>query len=77
MIESTVVLYFCAIEYKLSPDFTIYVSDVVVSCSCVGIFNNWPMLRMLDDKLLASFNSFTVTPNFLAMLQRLSPLWTV
>ena len=59
-------------EYKLSPDFTIYVSDVI-SCSCVGIFNNWPMLKVLDDKLLTSFNSFTVTPNFLAMLQRLSP----
>ena len=69
---STVVPYFWAIAYNVSPDFTIY-SPVVTSVSLEGIYKFWPTLSKLLVKLFACFNSSTEIPNFLDILHRLSP----
>ena len=71
----TVVLYFLAMEYIVSPGFTIYV--VVVDGISVGrdngIFIFWPIDRILLVKLFNSFISFTVVLYFFAIEYKLSP----
>ena len=75
----TVVLYWLAILYKLSPLFTMYVfvPDGVGVAVFVGNTSVCPILSVLDVKLLIFFSSFTVVLNFLAILHKLSPFWTV
>ena len=55
---STVVLNSCAILYKLSPFFTVYVSGSLIG---EGIFNNCPTLNVFYERLFKFFNSSTVT----------------
>ena len=75
----TVVLYLFAIEYRVSPGFTIYVFVVVGDSiySIVGIFNIWFIDKLSFIKLFNSFILFTVVLLFLAIEYRVSPFCTV
>lgn len=76
-ILSTVVLYFFAILYKLSPDTTLYVLTLELVSSVlldeVGIFKLLPIVRLLEVRLLYAFNLSTVVLYFLAILYKVSP----
>lgn len=77
LMASTVVLYSFDILYRESPLFTVY---VMVSCSLVvfvGSFKTWPIDRLFDVRLFASFRSSTVIPYLFAILYKESPLFTV
>lgn len=54
---STVVLYFFAIEYRESPDLTVYVVSLELSS---GIFRTWPICNRFDVRLFAFFMASTV-----------------
>ena len=54
---SMVVLYFFAIEYRESPDLTVYVvSPELLS----GIFKTWPICKRFDVRLFEFFMASTV-----------------
>ena len=57
-ISCTDMLYSLAIEYNVSPDFTVYLFSSTSSLS-PGIFNTWPIDNKLDVRLLILFNSST------------------
>lgn len=62
--------YFLAIEYKLSPDFTVYVFSLL---SLVGISNCSPTFRFVELKLLYFTRVSTVVLYFWAIEYKLSP----
>ena len=75
----TVVLNFWAIEYKLSPDWTVY-SSVLSSgrlLSVVGIFKIWQIVKVLLVKLFKVFKAWTVVLKRLAIEYKVSPYLTV
>lgn len=76
---STVVLYFFAIEYKVSPDFTVYVVNVV-GISIISVSGNrstWPMVSVLLVRLFSFFKISTVVLFWVAMRYSVSPALTV
>ncbi len=82
--ESTVVLNFLAMEYRLSPFFTIYILLVLGADGLVGtifevagIFNFWPICKLVFGKLFNIIMAEAVVLYLLAMEYRLSPLFTV
>ena len=70
---STVVLYFCDIEYRVSPFSTKYVSVN----SVVGILSSWPIFILFVVKLFNCLMLSTVVLYFLDIEYRVSPFWTV
>lgn len=76
-ISFTLTLYLLAIEYNVSPCFTVYKLVKVGDSVSLGIINLWPIDRLFVDKLLASFIWFTVKLNFLAMPHKVSPAFTI
>lgn len=73
-ISSTDVSNFLAMEYKLSPFWTVY---VVSKLSFVGIFRTSPIDKRFDVRLLAFFMASTVVLYSFDILYRESPLFTV
>ena len=71
--SSTLIPYFLAILYRLSPALTTYPISPLTS----GITNFCPKLKLFDVKPLAFFNSSTLIPYFLAILYKLSPAFTI
>lgn len=69
IIASTVVLLALAIEYNVSPGFTIYVFKLIAA----GIIIFCPILNTSLDRLLISFILDTVVLYFLAILYNVSP----
>jgi len=64
-----------AIEYKESPDLTIYIlSSLTLS---PGIINCCPIDKLLLDKLFVDLSSLTVIPYLLAISYNVSPLLTM
>ena len=59
--SSTVMPYFLAIEYKLSPDFTVY---VFILLSLVGISSCSPTFRFVELRLLYFTRASTVVLYF-------------
>ena len=74
LMASTVVLYFLAIEYKVSPTWTVWTLEIFVSR--IGIFKTWPTLKVLSVKSLRDFIASTVTLYFLAIEYKVSPFKT-
>ena len=75
---STVVLYFLAIEYKLSPLFTVYINIVLgLEPLLVGILSTCPTLIVSALTLLSRASSVTDTPNWLLIPYKVSPALTV
>ncbi len=77
LISSTVVLLSLAMEYRLSPFLTVYSFSSSSYISLVGIFNTWPIFRLVDTRLFSVDNSSTVVPSLRAMLYSVSPFCTV
>lgn len=63
-------LYFLAIEYRESPDLTVYVVSLEVPN---GILSTWPIWRVLVVRLLALLMASTVTLYWFAILYKESP----
>ena len=71
----TVVENLLAIPYKVSPFSTVYVDTSGYVFSVTS--RTWPICRLLEVKLFKDFSFWTVVENWLAMLYKVSPLFTV
>ena len=74
LISLTVVLYLLAIEYKLSPFFTVYTIHSKGSLSLsLFIFKLWPIDKLLLVKLFNFLIDSTDVLNLLAIPYKVSP----